>query len=170
MNDNLNTDKDRVRTRWILYGLLPYAVMPVITFRGVPSDPRESLWMSVEQVLGSQGMGIMSNYNSRFGAFAEWNKNVTTAPEAHGMFHIPGRGFSLNQNLRRFATFVGSGFVRTKKVTFVEDAVDMVKFASAILRQRYHEGFEHALLCEKCLEKPEYGLLAQITSIVFYYA
>eukprot|EP00178_Gracilaria_changii_P010534 TRINITY_DN30637_c0_g1_i1.p1 TRINITY_DN30637_c0_g1~~TRINITY_DN30637_c0_g1_i1.p1 ORF type:complete len:680 (+),score=91.42 TRINITY_DN30637_c0_g1_i1:95-2134(+) len=139
------------RPKWILHGLLPYAVFPVALLHSQNEAERASLWTSCEQILADGGLGcLFSHYSSPEIRFPRFGKLQYSRVMPCNTIKTVGDGLSVNKNLTKFAAAIHSGVLDETITYHIADAQELIRLAYYMTRKG-NVNVAHGVNCEECL-------------------
>lgn len=141
------TIKSEDRPKWILHGLIPYAVFPVAWLSSGEDTEKASLWCNCEQILANGGLGCLS---ARTGHFPRFENRKYSRIMPGNAIKTVGHGLSLNSNLEKLAAAIHSGALDDSVTYHIKDAQELIRLAYYMTRPG-PVNMAHAVNCEECL-------------------
>lgn len=163
------------RPKWILYGLLPYAVFPVVNLFSHNHNHLSSMWSACEQLLADGGCGAFFINLPNASPFL--CKTGYVGPDefvVHNALKTAGDGLSPASNLARLSTYILAGLLDETLAYHLEDAQILVKLAYFLSGPAYRHGdVLHVVSCPRCLhdtQRLNTGYLAALRTSMDVYA
>lgn len=152
------------RPKWILHGLLPFAVFTTaVLFSGDHNDEM-STWPLCEQILAEGGCGclFLSNLRPKGPVFCkeidsstdfECVSEVEYTGKSISVLKTVGDGLSVRANLRRLSSVIHAGVLDDTITYHIADAQVMLRLSYFITNAKSdeHLPFTHAFDCDACL-------------------
>ena len=140
------------RPSWILYGLIPYAIYPVISLYSGDDTDSLSMWSACEQILSDGGNGCLfsTKYDHRERP-PEFCKQLYAGNPELDVVKSVGDGLSMNENLCRLSGIIHSGLLDETVTYHISDAQQLIRLAYYMTRTAKNVSLFHAAECQPCL-------------------